>query len=201
MTYAARNAQALPATERLYKVVGAAHESIHGGAFSWDAYLPDGSKPGAWTPELEGDLVLCQHAYHLTTEPYEWWREGSLVYAAEGRGSPVAGEDKRGYRAVRLLREVPWSDFQVFSEGTHTVTSGRCRAWGSATVRAWDSATVEASGSATVQASGSATVESTRWHDAKAQVALQGMAAHIDRRDGRLRLRGARGPVLEVPGE
>jgi hypothetical protein len=224
-------------TTTLYKVLvdGA---SCHGGSLTWP--LPTQNDDGSWTPgewvSVQGDLVLCENALHLTDHPASWYAERSQCWAAEHRGE-VAGEldgawgSKVGVREARLLRPVEWDQVGVWSEGEHQVMTGTVRASGSATVeasgsvtvraydsatvraydsvtvRAYDSATVEASGSATVEASGSATVRaydsvtvrasgrataiSDRWHSPSAQVALSQMAAHVDRRGGKLVLRSA----------
>jgi hypothetical protein len=59
-------------------------------------------------------------------------------------------------------------------------------------VTATGSATVRATGSATVRATGSASVISSPYHSNSAVVALEDMAAHIDRRAGKVVLRKAK---------
>lgn len=146
------------AGDTLYKVVSAEGKSLHGGDLQWS--LPTKRKKGGWH-EVKGALSMCNRGLHLTREPINWCKKDSRVFEAEYRGEIVeeSDSDKVCVRKARLLREVPWSEFQVWSEGHHEAKSGCARAYGSATVEAYDSATVEAYDGATVRAFGSATVE------------------------------------------
>jgi hypothetical protein len=69
--------------------------------------------------------------------------------------------------------------------------SASVKASGSASVKAFGSASVEASGSASVEAFDSATVISDYYHSPAAEVVLTQMAAHVDRRGGKLAFRRA----------
>jgi hypothetical protein len=213
----------------MYKVLqnGA---SCHGGQLTWS--LPTQNEDGSWTPgewmRVDGTLIICQNALHLTDQPAAWYQPEAQCWRTEYRGDTVGTidgqwESKLGVREARLLAPVAWEDVAVWTSGQHVLKSGIGRAsdsatveaygsatveaYGSATVRAYDSATVEAYDSATVEAYGSATVRaydsatveaygsatviSTPYHSASAEVALSHLAAHVDRRDGKLVLRSA----------
>src|SRR5579859_4989977 len=147
---AGRRAGTVPSTEyggsvmsesKLFKVLTDG-KSCHGGTATWK--LPKGDKPGAWMPSIAGSLKSCEIGYHLTTDPARWWIGGATLYEAEYDGETVGdGSDKIAARKARLLREVPWSDGQVFTEGQHRVSRGVSRASGSASVEASGSASVE----------------------------------------------------------
>ena len=194
-----------PITVPLYKVLvnGA---SCHGGSMTWP--LPTQAQDGTWTPGewvgVEGALIECQNALHLTDQPASWYQPEGQCWLAEHRGETVGElngtwQSKIGVREARLMRPVAWEDVAVWSEGDHTIKSGGGRAYDNATVQAYGNATVRASGnatvwaydSATVTASDSATAISDRWHSPSSVVALSQMAAHVDRRGGKLVLRGA----------
>ncbi len=207
-------------------------KSCHGGDMDWS--LPTLNDDGTYTPgewmRVDGQLVLCDRAIHLTDQPATWYIEGAQCWLAEYRGCTVGEltgtwESKIGVREARLIAPVPWEDVGVWSDGNHVVRGGMVRAYGSASVtaygsasvtaydsasvtaydsasvtaydsasvRAYDSASVRAYGSASVRAYGSASVTSAPWHMASAEVALSQMAAHIDRRGGKLVLRSAEG--------
>jgi hypothetical protein len=151
--------ESVSAPQRFFKVL-VDGKSCHGGSFSWS--LPNG-QPGEWHGHT-GALRICQSGFHLTSDPIRWWKPDSKVFEAEidgDVGSSPAEDDKVCVRKCRLLREVEWSEFQVWSEGHHVARAGQARASGSATVEAYDSATVRAYGSATVEAYGSATVRAS----------------------------------------
>ena len=164
---------------RLFKVLRDG-KSCHGGDLAWSlpVRLPSGEwRPGEWQ-EIAGRLALCATGLHLTTQPIEWYLDGASVYLAEYDGEidgDPARDTKVAVRRCRLVSESDWSDHQVYSEGSHVVRSGRCRA----------------GGNATVEAGGNATVTSDIWHSNSAQVALSDLAAHVDRRNGKLVLRSA----------
>ena len=207
----------------LYKVLvnGA---SCHGGSMEWP--LPTQAEDGTWTPgewvRVEGALIECQNALHLTDQPAAWYQPGGQCWLAEHRGEMVGElngtwQSKIGVREARLIRPVAWDEVAVWSEGEHTIKSGVGRAYGNATVTAYGNATVTAYGNATVTAYdnatvtaydnatvtaydnatvtayGNATAISDRWHSESAVVALSQMAAHVDRRGGKLVLRAAEG--------
>ena len=71
----------------------------------------DGSwTPGAWMPEVQGDLELCANGYHLTdTDHLLDWLNAS-VYEAEPSKEMLEGNDKIVCRSVRLLRKMHWDD-------------------------------------------------------------------------------------------
>ncbi len=172
---------------RVFKVLGASGEAIHGGSGTW--LLPQGDEPGGWMPTIKGRLKACELGYHLTPKPSDFYIPGSRVFEAEWQGDvddnqlEMAGSPKIAVRECRLLREV--------FDGEHEINEGRAVAYDSASVTAYDSVSV--------RASGSASVISTVYHSASAVVALEAMAAHIDRRHGTVVLRGARGGELEIP--
>ena len=189
----------------LYKVL-VDGKPCHGGSQDFHWPLPAGDQPGEWV-SVPGPLQICEHGLHLTDDPFEWHVPDSTVYVAEYRGEVQREGNKIAALEARLLRLESWENHRVFTRGEHTISDGlykasgsaTVRAYDSATVRAYDSATVRASGSATVEAYGSATVISTRYHRNGIEVALSDLAAHIDRRNGKLVLRGARGEAMEVP--
>ena len=170
----------------LYKVLRDG-KSCHGGSLTWP--LPTQRDDGSWTPgewvklDNRRKLALCENAIHLTDQPASWYLPDAQCWLAEYRGE-TSGElsgrwgSKIGVRKARLLRPVAWDDVAVWSSGDHTLRTG--------VGRAYDSATVRASDSATVRAYDSATVVSTLWHSDSAQVALNQMAAHVDRRGGKV---------------
>ena len=199
----------------LYKVIIPDGSPCHGGNPSFRWPLPvmqeDGSfEPGAWA-EVDGEIVICERGLHLTSEPARWWLPDAQCYVAEYAADEQPlheGGDKYCGSRARLLRPSNWAEVAVWSEGEHEITNGYCRARGSAHVVAgnsahvvardsahvvaWDSAYVVARGSAHVVAWGSAHVVSTQRHSEFAIVALHQMAAHIDRRQGKLIMRSAR---------
>ena len=173
----------------LYKVL-VDGKSCHGGELDWS--LPTRNDDGSYTPgewmRVGGDLILCANAIHLTDQPSSWFLDGAQCWRAEYRGDTVgellgSWDSKIGVREARLLAPVSWETVGVWTTGHHTLRAGFGRASGSASVTA--------SGSASVTASGSASVTSTDWHSKSATVALSHMAAHIDRRGGKLVLRSA----------
>ena len=204
-----------------YKVLSDG-KSCHGGNLDWS--LPTLNEDGTYTPgawmRVDGELILCENAIHLTDQPAAWYVEGGQCWLAEYRGATVGAldggtESKLGVREARLLAPVEWATVGAYTTGEHTVSAGfvlasdsaTVRAYGSATVRAYGSATVHAYGSATVRAYGSATVHaydsatvhaygsatviSSRWHSANATVVLTDLAAHVDRRGGAVAVRVA----------
>ncbi|MFX1501827.1 MAG: pentapeptide repeat-containing protein [Promethearchaeota archaeon] len=88
---------------KLYKVLKG-NRSCHGGNFEWS--LPEGDKPGDWTPIIE-DVIMCCRGYHLTTH-YAHWSDGGNISIYEAEGDVVAfnGYDKVVCTRARLLRLV-----------------------------------------------------------------------------------------------
>lgn len=170
----------MTASIKLYKVVGSDGSAIHGGSGTWS--LPTGDQPGEWMPPVDGPVIRCTNGYHLTDNPIEWWQLGARVFEAEPDkkvSSKALVENKVAIRSARLLREIDWSEFQVFGAGSHKVAVGRAIAYDSAQVTAYNSAQVT----------------STAYHANDATVELSGDAVHIDRRNRALILR-ARGKEL-----
>ena len=118
------------------------------------------------------------------------WTEGehtvkSGVARASGSAS-VTAYDRASVRASGSASVTASGSASVTASGSASVTAS-----GSVSVTASDRASVTASDRASVTASGSATVISTPWHSDSAQVAISQMAAHVDRRGGKLALRAA----------
>ncbi len=109
----------------------------------------------------------------------------SASVTASGSAS-VRASDSASVTASDSASVRAYGSASVRAYGSASVTAS-----GSASVRAYDSASVTASGSASVRAYDSASVTSTDWHSKSATVALSHMAAHIDRRGGKLVLRSA----------
>ena len=96
-------------TVERFKVLTRDGASAHGGSYAWD--LPTEEEPGvwtpgAWTPAINNPLI-CQHGYHLTTDPMQWAVVGMRIFAAEAdQPEPAAVEnDKSVHRSVRLIAE------------------------------------------------------------------------------------------------
>ncbi len=151
-----------PEKPRMWKVLGASGEAVHGGSGTW--LLPRGDEPAGWMPTIKGRLKACELGYHLTPKPIYFYIPGSRVFEAEWQGdvddtqAEIPNSPKIAVRECRLLREVKWAEFCVWFEGEHTIEAGCALAYDSASVRAYDSASVTAYGSASVTAYGSASV-------------------------------------------
>jgi hypothetical protein len=144
-------------------------QSCHGGTMTWS--LPKDGSPGKWH-ESEVEPQVCSQGLHLTDSPANWWKNGATAYVVEAEGVVGNLEDegrKVAAKRVRLLREATEAELaerNIFLKGLHSVNTGSCiaygsasvRAYGSASVRAYDSARVTAYDSASVEASGSASV-------------------------------------------
>lgn len=93
----------------LYKVLKDGR-SAHGGDLAWALPAPrdgGGFEPGAWH-EVGGELVLCRHGLHLTTDPWgRWMVWGGTVYEAAAEGIEAWDADKCVARRARLLRPAP----------------------------------------------------------------------------------------------
>jgi hypothetical protein len=101
---------------KLYKVLGANAQSIHGGDSTW--HKPKGH-PGKWMPKIER-VKCCTSGYHLVelTSLAEWLREDCTIYLAEGRGAKDSdGEGKTAYAEARLIRRLYLSekDMRLFA--------------------------------------------------------------------------------------
>lgn len=122
-------------TVRYYKVIGADNKSCHGGDFDWTAYLPNGKKPGKWTPRIE-NVVACKSGYHVTKYWNMWYEEGCRIFECEVDGVVVAaGEyvvgvvDKVVCTRIRLCREIiPQfnSDYNTDDCNTGQYNTGYC---------------------------------------------------------------------------
>ena len=238
-------------TRPLFKVLSENGMSCHGGSLQWS--LPTKNEDGIWVPggwsAVDGPLELCRNGLHLTSEPMNWYIEGSKIYAAEYEGDIVSDDpDKVAVRRARLTAETAWADHGVYHEGEHRLygnasatLSGNAsaRLYGNASARLYDnasarlydnasarlydnasatlydnaSATLSGNASARLYGNASATLSgnasarlygnasatlygnasaiSDQWHSPSAAVALEQLAAHIDRRGGTLVLRSA----------
>ncbi len=99
-------------TMQYYKIISADNKSCHGGDFDWTAYLPNGKKPGKWTPRIE-NVVACKKGYHVTKYWNMWYKEGCRIFKCEVDGVVVAaGEsvvgviDKVVCTRIRLCKEI-----------------------------------------------------------------------------------------------
>ena len=200
-------------TDTLYKIVriqgGAAHP-CHGGSpdFTWP--LPNG-EPGAWV-EHTGRIALCESGLHLTRRPIEWYLNDPDVrlFEAEYEGELLDGGEKVCARKARLVREVDWAVAGILTSGIHALSGntqaslyGNARAtlsdnaqatlFGNARATLYSNARATLYENARATATGESVVVSTRWHADTAAVALSQMAAHIDRRQGKLAYRDGLG--------
>lgn len=99
----------MTAIPTLYKIVGPNGECRNGGSGDWP--LPVGDRPGEWRT-IEGPLVACQNALHLTDaeHAHSWGADhpNAVVYRVEVDGECVDFGGKWGARRVRLLpRRLP----------------------------------------------------------------------------------------------
>ena len=94
-----------------YKVLSD-NQSCVAGKMDWTKYLPDGDKPGKWTPKMLGELELCAKGYHLTdAEHLIDWISGNQLFEAEIEGEILQGDNKVACRKMRLVRRVDsWND-------------------------------------------------------------------------------------------
>jgi hypothetical protein len=126
--------------ETFFKVLSADGKSKNGGSLQWS--LPtvsaDGTvTPGAWH-EVAGAIRICRTGLHLTSDPKEWWEPGCTIYLAEHDGIMGREDDKIVTRRARILRLATVAELaavKIFTEGQHSVSNGRARASGSASVR------------------------------------------------------------------
>jgi len=154
--------------------------SFHGGAMPYS--LPIQKEDGTWKPgkwhNVDGQILLCRNALHVTSDPINWFASGAEVFEVETNGEIVRRnekDDKIGCEWVRLIRKLTpeeLAEHRIFMVGRHSITEGDATADGNATVRADGNATVRADGNATVEADGNATVEA----DGNATVRADGNA-------------------------
>ena len=99
---------------QLYKVL-VNGKSCHGGDYQWP--MPSGNKPGKWTPEID-NAEICKRGYHLTSEPYNWFKLGCDIFEAEGKD--LRGEEssphKSCFASARLIRKTPKPDWMIECE-------------------------------------------------------------------------------------
>jgi roadblock/LC7 domain-containing protein len=134
--------------------------SCHGGFFQWDPPIlkDDGSyTPGAWTPSVKPHL--CDHGYHLTDDPGQWWdinNHCAFLVEYKGEVSGSFNDDwgrKIAVESCRLLRPLTAEElagYNVFIEGVHTIKNANAYALGDATVFAHGNARVFVEGNALV---------------------------------------------------
>ena len=91
-----------------YKVLNVDGSCYHGGVGSW--LLPVGGEPGAWMPEIVGELKPCARGYHvLKLDQLVRWL-GPAIFKVEVAGTGIEQSDKYVYRKARLLRKLePWN--------------------------------------------------------------------------------------------
>ena len=155
-------------SDKLYKVL-VNGRSCHGSDMEWS--LPKTTKAGKVTPgkwhSVKLPLKNCVNGFHLTKDPSKWIQDNMSVFEVEIGGESLPYDDFMGkvcVQKVRLTRQLNNEEILelfnllIVSEGYHTINSGVCVAFGSATVTAYNSATVTAYDSATVTAFGSAIV-------------------------------------------
>ena len=85
-----------------YKVLNEDGSCSHGGDGKW--YLPNGSCPGKWMPKVTGELVPCQHGYHVCREEDLIHWLGPTIWEVEPKGVILTHENKVVVREARLLR-------------------------------------------------------------------------------------------------
>ena len=143
-------------TEPLYKVLDLDGTAHNGGRGQW--MLPANGQPGAWMPPIVGDLIPCQHGYHLCRrgDLIHWL--GPTLWVAEARWDQIVHTDKVVVRQARLLHRI-----ETWTERTARLFACECaeralkreRAAGREPAEAsWQSITVArrfASGTATVE--------------------------------------------------
>ncbi|HEY9792127.1 MAG TPA: hypothetical protein V6D22_17105 [Candidatus Obscuribacterales bacterium] len=152
--------------------------SFHGGAMPYS--LPIQKEDGTWKPgkwhNVDGQILLCRNALHVTSDPINWFASGAEVFEVETNGEIVRRnekDDKIGCEWVRLIRKLTpeeLAEHRIFMVGRHSITEGDATADGNATVRA----------------DGNTTVNTHRtWYPNESKVTVTGNAVHIDRRGGK----------------
>lgn len=95
--------------KKFYKVISKGKRSTHGGKFNWTKYIPDGYRPGEWTPRIK-NIEIHERGYHVTEHWYSWYKKECRVYECECKG--LAYVEDRGLivtavcEQVRLLKEI-----------------------------------------------------------------------------------------------
>ena len=103
-----------------YKVISKDNKSCHGGDFDWTPYLPKGTKPGKWTPEIK-DTEECYKGYHVTQYWNMWYKEeGCRIFECEVKGCTHYEQsgmiEKAVCSSIRLVKEI----FPVFDKNLNT---------------------------------------------------------------------------------
>jgi len=103
-----------------YKVISKDNKSCHGGEFDWTPYLPKGTKPGKWTPEIK-DTEECYKGYHVTKYWNMWYKEeGCRIFECEVKGRTTRTNpgviEKEVCSSIRLVKEI----FPVFDKNPNT---------------------------------------------------------------------------------
>ena len=91
-----------------YKVLKR-NKSCHGGDYTWS--LPTQNPDGTYTPgnwhTYEGELCVCLAGFHLTNNPYRWYKELGTTYETEVDWSQdhlLCMDDKIVVRKIRLTK-------------------------------------------------------------------------------------------------
>jgi hypothetical protein len=86
---------------QLYKMLGPGRKSCHGGSHTWE--------PGVWY-SVEGDLIACEHGFHLcrARDLLEWLHVE--IWHAEARGKRLDGGNKSVVRSARITTPTAWDD-------------------------------------------------------------------------------------------
>ena len=102
-----------------YKVIGKDNKSCHGGDFDWTPYLPKGSNPGKWTPEIK-DTKECSRGYHVTQYWNMWYKEDCRIFECEVKGCTTNTNpgviEKEVCSSIRPVKEI----FPVFDKNLNT---------------------------------------------------------------------------------
>jgi len=96
-------------TEPFYKFLNLDGTAYHGGHGQWA--LPTNGQPGTWMPPIVGDLIPCQHGYHLCRrgDLIHWL--GPTLWVAEARWDQIVHTDKVVVRQARLLHRIEtWTE-------------------------------------------------------------------------------------------
>jgi hypothetical protein len=87
-----------------YKFITNKNESPNVKSFKWD--LPTNNLPKAWMPDIEGELEICQHGYHVTTREYLQFHVAPKLFEIEVGGDHVEGDTESAWRKARLIRQI-----------------------------------------------------------------------------------------------
>jgi len=102
-----------------YKVISKDNKSCHGGDFDWTPYLPAGSNPGKWTPEIK-DIKECNRGYHVTQFWNMWYKEDCRIFECEVDGCITNTNpgviEKEVCTSIRLTQEI----FPVLDKNRNT---------------------------------------------------------------------------------